>query len=504
MAHVIILLVGILTAGLRVALIWKHRLRGCDAYYFLLSSEVFAQTKRLPIVLPSVYTLERTEQWYPPGFSVLLSLLPRPWLEKHYWSICPTLDALVAATTAAATYMLTSDLSATAVAGLCYAANTASMVDCVNLNSRIVGLLLFSLTMLFTIGFAFGSPVYAVPAALFGAAMLLTHKSSSQLFYFTMVVMAVGLQMWQFAAVLAGVVATALALSRGFMVKVWKGQYDILSFWSRHWRELGAHEIYGSPVYRSHPERDKRVHTPGWQGLRKSLSYLGLNAFILPVLWVGAHYGHLNQLDQAILWWVGSTYLLGGLTQLVPWLRFAGEGYRYLKLAALPVAYLCAVPLIYQWQPPWVYFTLLGASAIIGLMLMQRLFRFMSPAGGSSVPLMSTGLQDVIDKLKTEDNVTNVLCIPSGTGDALGYYTRLPVLRGTHNVPFRWVEPLFPVHRLPLDYLVKGYNVSHLVILTDYVDTETLKLDNCRLVLQSGEYELYATRQGKEMQQNGA
>ena len=488
-----IALAGAVAFAVRLKLIWKSRKHGCDAYYFLLSSEVFKQEKKIPIVLPPIYRLEQQEQWYPPGFSVLLSMFPRRTLDEYYWVISPALDSLLAMLTALVGYTATGMWSVALVAGLCYSLNAASMVDCTSLNSRILGSLLLSLTMLGTSMLLLGNIWYLLPVALFGSLTLLTHKSSAQLLYFLTIVLAIALKSIMPIVALLAIVAMAMMVSRGFMVKVWKGQYDILAFWNRNWRKLGVHPIYDSPVYHSAPPHKGKVHLRGWRGAWKTVSLMGLNAFVLPALWVLPHYAVLGAWDRLMLWWAVGTYLMGILTQAVPVLRFAGEGYRYIKLAALPVGYLCAVPLLYQWQPMWIYYCLLAISAIVGIILIRQLAGWATKDEAHSMPSISSGMKLVIDYLKADDTVKNILCIPDGVADALGYYTKKPVLRGTHNVYFRQVDPFFPVHRLPLEYLVKGYKVSHLVVATKYTDTGLLELGDYEMVVKSEDYELYKT-----------
>lgn len=487
------ILVGAVAFAIRLKLIWRNRKHGCDAYYFLLSSEVFKREKKIPIVLPPVYKLEKQEQWYPPGFSVLLSMFPRKTLDEYYWLISPMLDSLLAMLATGVGYMATGMWSVAMATGLCYTLNAASMVDCTSLNSRILGSLLLALTMLSMSVFLLGNMWYLIPAALFGALTLLTHKSSSQLLYFLVVVLALAFRSaWPLVALLA-TVATAMVLSRGFMVKVWKGQYDILAFWNRNWRRLGIHSIYDSPAYHFSPPHKGKVHLKGWRGVWKTVSLMGLNAFILPMLWILPHYASLGVWDRLMFWWVAGTYLMGILTQAVPRLRFAGEGYRYIKLAALPVGYLCAIPLLYQWQPAWMYQCLLAVAIVIGLALIRQLSKWATEDEAQSMPAVSSGLKLVIDYLKADSTVENILCVPDGVADALGYYTKKSVLRGTHNVYFKQVDPFFPAHRLPLAYLVKGYNVSHLVVAVKYTNAGLLDLEDYEMVVKSEDYTLYRT-----------
>ena len=492
-AIVVGIIIWALSFAIRVALIWRHRHRGCDAYYYLLSSEVFREKRRIPIVLPEVYALEEREQWYPPGFSVFLSLLPRRLLERYYWIISPTIDSFIAAVLAVMVAVMSGYNYMGFAAGLFYSLNSASMVDCTSLNSRPLGALLFTATMLCIMGTVLGTYWLLAFVVIFGFMLLMTHKLSSQLLYFLMPFMALVMWEWKYAMVLAVIIAASYMLSKGFLSKVWRGQYDIMSFWRRYWKELGAHQIYGSSMYPSPVNHDRgRVHVKGLRGLARSVSYLGMNAFILVVLWPAAHYRDLSEFDMLMLWWVVGTYLLAVLTQMVPAFRFAGEGYRYLKLAAFPVCYLAAIPFLYGylWQPTVIYFLLVLAALLVSLFLIWKLFGFMSSSTATTIPFMDTGLGDMIERLKAS-GVSRILCVPESVADAVGYYCRKPVLRGTHNVPFQRVIPFFPTHKLPLDYLIKGYGVSHVVLMTSYVDAGVLGLNAEDRVMAVGEYELY-------------
>lgn len=496
-AIVVGIIIWALSFTIRVALIWRHRHRGCDAYYYLLSSEVFKKERKIPIILPKVYALEEQEQWYPPGFSVFLSLFPRRFLERFYWIISPVIDSFIAAVLAVMVAVMSGYNYMGFAAGLFYSLNSASMVDCTSLNSRPLGVLLFTATMLCLVDAVLDNCYLAgVFAVLFGFALLMTHKLSSQLLYFLLPFMALALWDWKYAVALVAIIAVSYVLSKGFLVKVWRGQHDILSFWRGYWKELGAHQIYGSPMYPNSGSHDKgRVHLKGLRGLTRSVSYLGMNAFILVVLWPAAHYRDLSEFDMMMLWWVVGTYVLAILTQMVPAFRFAGEGYRYLKLAAFPVCYLAAIPFLYGylWQPIGIYFLLVLAALLISIFLVWKLFGFMSSSTATTIPFMNTGLGDIVERLK-ESAVSRILCVPESVADAVGYYCRKPVLRGTHNVPFQCVIPFFPTHKLPLDYLIKGYDVSHVVLMTSYVDAGVLGLRVEDRVMVAGEYELYEVK----------
>ncbi len=473
--------------AIRLAMIWRNRRRGCDAYYFLFSADELRRNHRLPITLPLVYVLEKQEQWYPPGFSVFLSMLPKALVTKYYWFISPALDSLIALLVYSVSYFILGDIWLAVFAGIAYSMNVASIVDTTSLNARSLGALLFNLCWLLVVyALAGGSLVYVV--LVLGFLLLMTHKLSSQLLYFLAVFISIVLGDWRIAVFVSGIVLFAYIASGGFLSKIWRGQWDIMNYWRKQWRNLGAHQIYDSPMYEFLPKLgNRRVHLQGWKGFVKSASYMGMNPFALMLIYPILHYRELSVFDSWMLWWAVGTYLLAVLTQFVSWLRFAGEGYRYLKLAALPVCYLAFVPVLYGWAE-WHYYVLLTVCLIAAIVLLIRLYHFMSHE--TTIPFMDTGLGDVIKYLKSVPT-NNILCLTEGLAEAIGYYTRKSVLRGSHNVYLNEILPFFPVYRLPLEYLTKWYAVSHVVISKKYVKAEYLGLDKKSLVLSVDDCEVY-------------
>lgn len=492
MLYLLMALTAAFALVLRLAPIWQHRHRGCDAYYFLLCVDEFRKHRKIPIVLPDIYMLEQREQWYPPGFAVFLSLFPRRLLDKYYWLITPFIDAMVAVILCVIVYFVTFNAWLAALAGTLYGLNASSIIDCTSLNSRGLGALIFSMFMLCVIMLMVSHQYYLLAfISLFGFCLLMTHKLSSQMLYFLLPFMAVVTSSPLPFYLLGGVLVLSYIASGGFVVKIWKGQSDILKFWRANWRDLGVHEIYDSPIYKmTSSHRWGKVFYSGLRGNLRLIAYMGLNPFALMLIFPIIKYHVLSQFDLLMLWWVAGVYVLAAITLFVPQLRFLGEGYRYLKLAALPVCYLAILPIYYHWGFGNYYALVLLVSLVIAIAIYCRLFWFMSRPKETTIPFLDRGLQDTIAYLKRND-VKLVLCVPDSIGDAIGYYARCKVLRGTHNYPFAMVKPFFPMRKLPLDYLVKGYGISHVVISLDYVCPDILELNADSKVQSSGKYEIY-------------
>ena len=104
---------------------------------------------------------------------------------------------------------------------------------------------------------------------------------------------------------------------------------------------------------------------------------------------------------------------------------------------------------------------------------------------------MDKDLAKVIKFLKENDKVTAVLSLPLHLMDSIAYHCREKVLWGAHSDNFRDIEPLFPVYRQPLEFFVSTYNLSHIVVDTDYVSPELLHLSPNNRVFSTGHYQIY-------------
>lgn len=476
----------------RVKPIWSSRYRGCDAYYYLLSTEELRKKRRLPIILPDYYLLDIQEQWYPPGFTVFLSLLPRRFVEKYYWAVSPAVDSLIVACLYIITYLLTANMVAAAAAGFLYALTPAVIAECSSLNSRPLGSLILVATILSTFIFVNYHSLYALGACLvFGFCLLMTHKMSAQLLYFVLPLMS--LVFWDYMYILAMVsmIGATFLLSRGFFIKVLKGQFDILSFWNRNWKNLGAHQVYSSPVYGDENRDDPgRVFQKGFKGFYRQIRYLGKNIYVVLLLFPLLHYNQLTLFDRQMLWWVILTYALVALTLLIPQLRFYGEGYKYIRMAAFPVAYLAITPIYYGWDAGHYFFAVLALATVASVVVLLRIYRVGSEVNWYN-PSMDNDLSGVLEFLKDNDRVSVIMSVPTHLMDTIVYHCRKKVVWGTHSDNFRAVEPFFPVYRQPLESFVSTYKVSHIVVNTGYVLPETLRLAPTGVAFSAGCYQIY-------------
>jgi len=477
---------------IRVKPIWKSRYRGVDTYYFLLCAQEFRRNKKIPIVLPPYYLLDIQEQWYPPGFTVFLSLFNGRFVKKYYWILSPAVDCLIVALLYVLTYLITASMAAAILAGFLYALTPAVIVECSSLNSRSLGCLFLIAAMLSIFAFANYHSLYSLGICLlFGFCLLMTHIMSAQLPYFVLPLMSLVFWDSTYILVMLGIVAITFLLSKGFFIKVLRGQYDGLSFWNRNWRNLGAHQVYSSPIYGDETRDDPgRVFQRGFKGLYSPLRFLGVNIFVVLLIFPLLHYKQLSLFDRQILWWVILTYVLAVLTLSIPRLRFFGEGFKYLRMAAFPVSYLATTPFHYGWDISYYFYPVLAVAILASVWVVLRVYKSVSPTSWTN-PSMDSNLASIVKFLKENDNVSAILSIPVDLMETIAFHCRKKVLWGAHSDNMRAVEPLYPVYRQRLESFVTTYNVSHIVVNTTYVSPELLKLSPNNRVFSAGSYEVY-------------
>ncbi len=503
---------------------WRSRRRGCDAFYYLLCVEEYRRLRRLPIVLPDLYLLDEPTQLYPPGFTIFLSWLPEKQLRRGYWLITPLTDTVITlllyVLLVSATYREAGETYSAFIAtvgALAYSLAWPVLTDTSNLNSRPLGNLLLVGLMLMLVQYEqSGYWLWLLGAGAVGYLIVMTHKLTTQLLVVMLPGIALAMWSWGPAAVLGIAVLISLIVSRGMLVRILKGQLDILKFWNRNWRNLGAHQVLSSPMYGDETRKDLgRVFQPGWKGWLGVARHLAANIFLLPtgvvVTWMVVSEG-MTRTETVMVWWIGLTYGLAALTMLIPRLRFYGEGYKYLRFAVFPVAFIGGSGLarIGSWwapgrdpDPSGLFY---GALGILAFLTALAVIVARQKANNMLNPTVDGDLGKVLEYLKRPE-VTAVLSIPTHLADAVAYYCRKPVVWGTHSAGFENVEPMFPVLRERLDWFVQKYQVSHIVLDEQYLQdlkSETLLGASAHLTLRSGRYSVHAVSSAEQVAQNSS
>jgi hypothetical protein len=284
----------------------------------------------------------------------------------------------------------------------------------------------------------------------------------------------------------------ALVLSGGFYAKVLKAHHDIVSFWNRNWRWIGADQIRESPIYGDgRYERPEKLHRTGLRGfLWQCFVLFGFN----PAAWISCllAYERIFTTSALLIYptpflvWLLLPCLFACLTTFVRPLKCLGAGYLYVYNTSLLSSLILA--LTYEFtRVPRLSAALVGLALLLnvaGLLVYYRQFLT------SKRSRVDEGLNEMVELLRERPRGT-VMCMPIQWSEVVAYRTPQPVLWGGHGYGFRRLEPIWPRLLMPIRDVVRRYDVRYLLTM-DSMLTPEFEADLPRSVVATrGEYRLY-------------
>ena len=456
-----------------------------------MTSEALRRSRRLPVVLPPVYLLELQEQWYPPGFTIFLALLPKRLVERYYWALTTAVDAVIVV----ALFVWLWEAHGPGAAWLGAVAYAASPIlnEYGQLTSRSLAVVLAALFMVASYLWVDGDGgVWALVGAIAaGVAVLYTHKLSAQLLWFLVPFLAVVAQDAAWLAPLAASYAAAFAIGRRHFINILRAHWDIVTFWNRNWRHLGAHAIDASPIY-GDPDAGTGFHGKGGiktlpLQIRRLLQY---NPAVIAVPIIVYAYGNLTSFEYFLLYCIVGIYIWAALTLLVGPLKCLGEGTKYVKYAISPSLVLVSGLLIAGGESPTALALLAIVMGIQATLYSIVALRLRGAAVGQS-GLLTPALDALLSRTAERENV-RLMCLPNHLADLTAYRTGAPVLWGTHVYGFRTAEEFFPVLQKPVPHFVERYALTHLLLDRRYTSLARLRLKEAVPVDEAEDIALFA------------
>lgn len=446
---------------------------GVDHWYWKQYIEKYRKERKFPPELPQ-YLLE-SDQWYPPFFPLLLAFLPQALFDRFSHILAILIDLIRMVGLMAIVYYLSRDATAVAIAGAVYAVTPLLISYNVQLNPRGLGATMLDLVVTVVLfSFYFNGPVWLwfllIP---FSGLLLLTHKMNTQLFWFLCLVGSVILD-WRLVTLIPMSIFAALIVSKGFYWKVLLHHYDVVSFWYRNWRWLGANPIKESPIYgNSTYETPRKLHRKGFIGIIKHLySQLGYNPFAWLMVVILPLYPILpippGGFLHFVVGWLGLTLIFALATSIVPSWRCLGAGHLYLYNAAFPASLLWGL-LSFYWKHE--YFTIFLIIGTVGSVL--GILRFCLHVKKSETLKIDLDFELALVFLSSQLKGA-VMCCPPQWYDLIAYKTGFPVLYGGHGFGFKMLQDTFPRLLVPVSELIRRYSMRYVVILTEAVNDKFL------------------------------
>jgi len=468
--------VFITTLAWRLVPLLTHSHRGSDAYYFLLSRREFLLKRKLPVTLPPYFTLENPVQDYPPGFTIFLAMLPRQLLERYYWVVSPVIDAFICTFIFIYCYHVTGNISSAFTATYIYVFSQAAGKETGTLTSRQLGVLFFVLAAISgerSLQGGDGVWLYLTLFSVSGMAMLLTHKLSTQAFFLMYLMTALWTGEYRFGLLVLLLPAGTALLTGGYYLKILRGHWDFISFWTKNRRFLGAHQVNDAPVYnngREDLQPKDAVYQPGIAStLRFIKEYTAENLYVLLALWVLLPIGNTAAVPARILllsFFCLFLWTVGVLSYVVPVFRGIGFGRQYGKYA-LPFGVILSAYLLTR--PVYTYgvYIVLFHSFYSAVKYLRRSLEN-RPAGWDMTKL--AGLFHYINTL--DDPL--IMSLPNNYNDLIAYKCNVRVLWGGHHTPTRKWGVVIPVLRAPVRELINTYGVTHVLLDQNYTTAQRI------------------------------
>lgn len=459
----------VMVCFIRSAFLIASRRTVVDHYYWMNVARAAKSQKTLPIRLGKKYLLEDERQFYPPGYMYFLSKFPERFISSP-WSASITLfiDLLTAIVVLGAFFLIGGGERGAVALIAVYGTAPILAAYNVQLSSRGLGNLFLVIKMLAEVGATscdgWLSVLLWLVSSFATAGVFLTHKMTTQFLLFSLLfwpfVIGEGndFLIFYFSAVV-GLFAAAAITGIEFQIQQWAAHLQLVAFWSKNWRLLGAHSFHASRIYgRLGSDMKHNFHKVGLQGILQHAvllcSYFPL-ALLLPISLFWAH-----SVPTWIIFWLLLAILAAVLTLLVSVLRGLGAGHLYLFNAAPPAA-LWWGWLFKEDNLLSEYLFFIGMMLTLASLFVAAKRRLVQSRASDD------GLNMALVALKNA-SPANVAAFPWSIPERIAYETHHNVFWGGHGGSLEKLEPYFPVMNTTLREAFVAYNIQWVLISIEW------------------------------------
>lgn len=444
---------------LRVLLFYYSSKTGVDHYYWLMCVKNFKEQKKLPIKIENKYILEHNKQYYPPGFAVFLSFFSVSFLEKKGSYVIPILIDLICLVLTLSFCINYSIHSELLVVVCLYLSAPVLMVYNTQLTSRGLGNLFFLCSMLGYVVFTTNTELFiplVILSSLFFALMYLTHKMTTQycLFLFLLLIISslnVQSAIYLLTTIFLGGVLSIFMVGFEFSKMQFLTHIEIISFWNRNWKNLGAHQFKDSKFYFiKNTSFNSKFHKPSLTGY---INYLKMIFSYLPSLTLIPYAYMFFDIPRWLQVWLFSSIVITFSTLFIPKFRCLGGGHLYLFNTVVPVS-ICLFFGTNNIEEKILFLFVMLVSFFVNLIaLYKRKARKIDDVGNINL----------ITYLNTHKKM-NIGVFPTTFAERVAYETEHNILWGAHGYSFLDVEPTWPISKMKLTSMFKTYDLKMIVV----------------------------------------
>lgn len=493
--------IGLISFCLQIWPRIKNRYFGIDTWRFALLADFIRKNKKLPEAVPEKYIVPGSVD-NPPLLPLILSIFKKEWFDRNQGYISPAFDILHSLTVFGMGYAATGNSIGGYIAQIIYALTPVVPLEASNLSLRTLSSLIFTWAMLSVISYAISPDTFNLVIAIAMIILLAyTHRMSVQVLFFALIGFAIIDKNTNYITVFLIGIASAIFLFKGQYLKYLRGQLLLISFWMYNIQNRLAHQVRGNPSKeKKHTDFVRRIEYLIWK--IPVFPFIAVNPWILYAFWtllVGFSSVNIGGNDiwlSAMLKWSLILFGLGILFNL-KYLRFLGEGQRYLEYGVSAVSVVASSVILKSYAIsasgflslaiPWI----LGIGCLGGIIFLQNKLVVNNPDKSITPALWS-----VIDFLNNEKNEVRIACIPHGLADAVTYFLKNgKALLSDNSVGVWELQEFWPLIKRPLNEIADKFKLNCFLVSTNYVKLEEIDIPGFERSFEEGNYIIFKSQQ---------
>lgn len=429
---------------------------------------------------------------YPPLFPLILSYIPKKKLEKLQGFVAPFFDTLHCFAIFLITYQLTARLDTALLAQLIYMLTPLVALENSYLTPRSFGYLNFTLAfwplLLYS---ASPRPIYLVICFVFTTLIFLTHRFATQSFLFAVLFFSLYDRTLYYMGVfiLAGI--TAIAVTKGYYLRVLKGHLYNIYFWVKNYEYRFAHQVRGNVPMSGHKDFIGIVYKIFEK--MSPIALLGTNIWLLSACvflinrFTALQYVPADGIYLKMSLWVAFFYVFAVVVLSFKRLIPIGEGQRYIEMATAPTSVLSAILFFSYENTPYSTIT----RTIFGILLMGNFLLILLAQRKAVIGDKNRSLTDDMRNMYSFINSLRkrprIMCIPHQITTMTAYNTNADILVNADNPGLMELSDFYPVLKKPVRNIAKKYNIGFILLRESFAKRSELKLTGATVVHASGD-----------------
>jgi len=463
-----------------------NRKFGVDIWTHLLYLKEYHKQRGIPKKISNGF-LVSGEYDYPPAFILILSKFPFHFVKEYEFLFAPFFDSIHILLIFLFAYLLTGSILTGLITQFLYILTPIIILENSSATPRSLGYTLFSVTFMSI--FLFQNThmmIYLLISLLSATCIFLSHRFTTQGFIFFSIAFSLIEKNTLFLAVLIISFSSAFIVSKGFYLKVLRGHIGNLKFWYRNILYRFAHQVKGNYItFKTHDFVFKLYN----QFLKFPPFVLAItNPWVLTAFSFTYVFPKYTLIEGQIFLWLIISYVISLATTWISWLRFLGEGQRYLELSAFPAAFLSAKVLMHFIPTSVslfivVLYAFFAAACFVTILVIQR-----KAIIKDTLRTITPDMQQMFNYLKTLHPKPKLLCIPHQITTNVIYHTGCPVFVNADYTHIERISDVYPFLRKPIKQIIEEKNLDAVLLNEQYAKKDELGIKNFKVIKQFENY----------------